>query len=245
MPFDITGRSCTVCGRPPTGTISVSLHGEITCVRHPVRALCVFCGRPDPEPQPPGWRTFAPGLRCTTCGADVVETQAEARRLLPGIRREMADIGITLPTRVLVRLVPCDQLDPGRQPIAGALLLGVTEHIPRGAGRRAEVVEIRIARGQPLLQFGRAVAHEMGHAWLTQHGAVRPDPAIEEGLCELFAHGWLKRRDGPTAEELRRRLRENPDPVYGVGFRTVRDAATRHGVSAVLTSLARTGSLPD
>lgn len=78
-------------------------------------------------------------------------------------------------------------------------------------------MEIRIARGQPPLQLGRAVANEIGHAWLTQHGTRRPEHDVEEGLCELFAHGWLKQQRTRIADELRRRLRENPDPVYGAG----------------------------
>jgi hypothetical protein len=62
--------------------------------------------------------------------------------------------------------------------------------------------------------------------------------------CELFAYAWLKRRRTPDAEALRSRLRTNPDPIYGGGFREVHDAVQRHGIAAVLSELLSTGQLP-
>jgi hypothetical protein len=244
MRIDLVGRRCALCGGQPVGRIEVSLRCEITCARHTILGRCVFCGLPYEDARPPGWDAFCSEmLRCPTCQRGAVDTQDHARQLLPAIRCDMASIQIILPTRVLVRLVEPAGLAPGRQPVTGGVLLGVTEHVLYASDRR-EVVEIRIARGQPPLQFGRAVAHEMGHAWLVQHGTGRLDPPLEEGLCELFAHAWLKRRTDPIATELRARLRDNPDPVYGAGFRTVAAATQRHGVAAVLTSLAGRSILP-
>lgn len=243
---DPRDRRCVLCAAPPAGLVEVSLHGEITCVGHVISGRCVFCHRPHEQAHPPGWCRFTgPRLRCPTCSTGAVEDQQQARSWLPVIRREMAAIGVWLPTRVLVRLVDPDRLDPATQPSAQGVLLGVTEHTSWG-NQRLEVVEIRIAGGQPPLQFGRAVAHEIGHAWLTQHGGPgrRPELDIEEGLCELFAHGWLKKQRTPLADELRRRMRENPDPLYGEGFRKVHASARRYGVAAVMGSLAHHGRLP-
>jgi hypothetical protein len=44
---------------------------------------------------------------------------------------------------------------------------------------------------------------------------------------------------------MRRQLRENPDPTYGGGLRTVLAAVHIHGIRAVLGSLAHKGELPD
>ena len=233
-----------MCSRQPIGMFEISLNGEVTCATHEVMGRCVFCGRPYVEPGPAGWRPFGEStLRCPGCLPGAVETQLDARRWLSVIRREMAGIGVDLRTRVRVRLVLPEDLDHGRQPSAGGVLLGVTEHVLYGDGS-SEVVEIQIARGQPPLQFGRAVAHEIGHAWLIQHGSRRPDPQIAEGLCELFAHGWLKQQHTELADELRRHLRQNPDPIYGEGFRKVRASVLRNGMSAVLNSLVQSGRLP-
>lgn len=244
MDIEVNTQRCTLCGRPPSGLMSVSLPGELTCAEHPTIGRCVFCAWPHADADPSGWRGFgASRLRCPTCLVDAVETQQAARTRLPAIRADMAAIGVRLPVRVLVRLVAPDELGHSAQTAAGQMVLGVTEHLSSG-GRPPEVVEIRIARGQPPLQFGWSVAHEIGHAWITQHSERRPELSVEEGFCELFAHAWLKRQQGRVSEELRRRLRENPDPIYGEGFRTVHAAARRHGVVAVMESLTRQGRLP-
>ena len=98
--------------------------------------------------------------------------------------------------------------------------------------------------GLPPVYFGQAVAHEIGHAWLAQYGQSPRDPAVEEGLSELFAYAWFKRDGSPYAERLRAQIRRNPDPVYGHGFRLVHAAVDRHGIERVLASLLTTGALP-
>ena len=249
MRFDAAGGGgsdpqCTICRAPPVGPAEVSLHGELTCVRHDIAGRCLFCGRAHGRVAGPGWRPFTDALlRCPTCVRDAVENQTQARRHLPRIRSDMAAIGVALATRVLVRLVPPSHIAADARLPPTGVVLGVTEQVTVGVSP-AQIVEIRIAAGQPMLHFGASVAHEIGHAWLVQQGAPPLARPVEEGLCQLFAHGWLKRRPEPLSEELRRQLRLNPDPVYGAGFRTVHAAARRHGVGTVLTALCRTGELP-
>jgi hypothetical protein len=235
-------RRCLQCGQVPRGLVTVSLHGEWTCASHPVAGTCVFCARPHPAPAPPGWRPFSEHtLRCPTCLAGAVETQVDARRWLPSVRHEMAGLGIELAERVRVRIVdPATVPAAGPDPAGRRLLLGLTD---LWIGPTVRVGGIRIVAGQPPTHFGRAVAHEIGHAWLAQRGSVRPEHAVEEGVCELFAHAWLKKQRTPLAEHLRENLRTNPDPVYGGGFRRVHEAVVGRGIAAVLDAVLRTGRL--
>ena len=100
------------------------------------------------------------------------------------------------------------------------VLLGLTDQWIV-IGGPTTVSAIRVVAGMPPTYFGRAVAHEIGHAWLAQYGRNPVAHEIEEGLCELYAYAWLKRERSPLADWLRSQLRANPDPVYGGGFRTV------------------------
>ncbi|WBB80604.1 protein DA1 [Micromonospora sp. WMMD882] len=222
----------------------MSLHGETTCVGHPVRVRCVFCGRPDADPRPAGWQPFDQTLlRCPTCLVDAVETPGHLRRWLPVARARLAETGVTLPTRVRVRLVgPAVARSRLPTPHDG-LLLGLTELVTDGHGR-TRATGIAVVAGLPPVIFGRTVAHEIGHAWLAQHGYAPVAPPVAEGICELFAYAWLRRWPAPVAERLRDQMRANPDPVYGDGFRAVHAAVTRHGLPAVLDAVARTGRLP-
>jgi Protein DA1 len=220
------------------------LHGEVVCTVHEVRARCVFCARPDPGPGPQDWRPFSRGhLRCPTCVVGAVETQEEARAQLPAVREHMAHIGVELTSRVPVRVIDPDEVDHLVGDGGDAVLLGLTDQWV-GGGVRVQVAGIRILRGLPPIHFGRAVAHEIGHAWIAQHGSEFPAPDVEEGVCELFAYAWLKRQADPAAVRLRESIRHNPDRTYGAGFRSVYAATRTTDVSTVLAAVLRTGRLP-
>jgi hypothetical protein len=142
-----------------------------------------------------------------------------------------------LAARVRVELHDIDQTGTG-------LRLGVTRSRERLDGRPGDVLGIEIARGLPDINFGLTLAHEVGHAWLVQNNATNLEPSLAEGVCELFAAAWLKRRGTPVALTLRDFLATNPDPVYGGGYRMVRAAVVKHGMTDVLTYLRDHGSLP-
>ncbi|WP_327006629.1 protein DA1 [Dactylosporangium sp. NBC_01737] len=234
---------CTVCGRRPVTAYRLSLRGEVTCAEHPVRAECMFCARTHDDPAPPGWRPFTAGMmRCPRCLVDAVETQREARLHLPSVRRQMTEIGLELPERVRVRIVSPQEAEAVAGPLATGVLLGLTEQLI-GGEEGTRVTGISIVAGMPPTYFGRAVAHEIGHAWLALRGRAPVDDVVEEGVCELFAYAWLRRRGTPMALQLRSRLGANPDPVYGGGFRMVHQAVQRHGIATVLDRLLTTGGL--
>jgi len=234
--------SCVACGGTATGTYWISLWGEATCSAHVVAADCVLCGRPQADPPGSGWARFTRDtLRCPTCVRHGIETQAAARGHIPGVRAEMAAMGVELLHRVRVAVVAPDALRSGRP--ADAVLFGMTHHEVSAAGE-AGVLGIQVAAGLPTAHFGATLAHEIGHAWLIERGAVGLDPIVAEGLCELFAGAWLKKQRTVVADALREAMAANPDPVYGGGYRLVRAAVVRHGIRAVLYHLVTRRALP-
>ncbi|WP_221483792.1 protein DA1 [Saccharothrix ecbatanensis] len=214
------------------------MHGEVTCARHHAREGCVLCGRPRDGGES-GWSSFtATTARCPTCSHQAVDSQEEARRHIPAVRREMAALGIQLDQRVRVTLVEPDVINLG----SPGLCLGRT--LQRIEESVTDVLGIEIARGLTATHFGATVAHEIGHAWLAQRGARGLAKPLEEGLCELFSGAWLKRRGTEFARTMRRVALENPDPVYGAGYRMVRDAVVSHGIAVVLDSVCTRSRLP-
>jgi hypothetical protein len=225
--------TCTVCRGTPTG--------GATCTGHPALDRCVLCGRPRPERGAAGWLPFTgTSVRCPTCATGSVDTQEQARRHIRLVRSQLDGLGIRLDQRVRITLADPDELNEVDH---GSARLGRTARRTWHGGR-SEVLGIDVARGLTVWHFGAVTAHEIGHAWLTQHGATGLRPMLEEGTCELFSAAWLKKQPSPLAAALRRAIADNPDPVYGNGYRAVRSAVVRHGVAAVLTSLSRHRRLP-
>lgn len=175
-------------------------------------------------------------MRCRRCSATAVDVAASARPLIADVRALMHAYGVGLPNRVRVDLTSPDEM---RQR-ADVPLHGLT--LVRG-GPAPEVIELRVVDGLPGTVFGAVLAHEMGHAWLAGCPPVHRSSAEEEGICELLASWWLEHRGGPLARHALWRMRENPDPVYGGGFRAASSRADGRAPAAVVRRVRRVGRL--
>jgi hypothetical protein len=218
----------------------VCLHGDAVCDAHRVLDLCVLCGLPRTSDSS-GWTRFSSsGYRCPACGESAVESKADARQRARDVCADLSRIGIGLRQPVRVELVEPDAL---RTAPSGPGFIAGRTHRRRSSFNSVEVTGVTIARGLPKLRFGTALAHEIGHCWVTEQGINRLDRIVEEGLCQVFAGAWLKKQDDPLAGLVRAEL-DSPDEVYGGGYRLVRAAIQAQGIDAVLSGLRDQGRLP-
>jgi Protein DA1 len=219
--------SCPVCHAAMTRRRGVALTGEQFCDRHLGQTPCALCGMP----------SGAPGLAiplCPRCAATSIRTQTDVKRELPAVKRQLAALGIQTVSPVLVRLVSAEALHG----IAGHNALGTT------VSRGTSVIDLAVLKDLPLLKFGTTVAHEVMHCYMTQNGFGQVPPRVEEGLCQLLAYAWVIRQDGMLAAAERRRIAENPDPIYGDGFRQAYEAVKRVGVRSTLATVKQHRRLP-
>lgn len=232
---------CTVCGVRVNGAALLALRGGLSCASHRESVTCAFCEH-RVRVRPATWCDLGSGvLRCELCAHDAVDLQRQVAPVLGRVRQSLARRGLALRQPAKVRLVPPHELlefGRGQGHALGATTIRYRQDEP---GR---VADIRIVAGLPVELFYGVAAHEFGHAWLAQrrHGRLRPE--IAEGLSEALAYGVLRDLETPLAAQIRERMKINPDPVYGAGFRLVRDAILRFGLSGVLDSLVRAGELP-
>ena len=219
--------SCPVCHRAMTARRGVALTGEQFCDRHLGLASCALCGMP----------ADASGLAislCRRCAATSVRTQGDVKRELPSIKHQLASLGIRTVSPVRVQLASPERL----RVIAGNHALGVT------VSQREEVIDLLVLQDLPLLKFGTTVAHEAMHSYMTQNGFGQVPSGIAEGLCQLLAYAWVIRQDGILAIAERRLIEENPDPIYGDGFRQAFQAVRRVGVRRTLATVKQQHRLP-
>lgn len=205
----------------------VALTGEQFCEHHLGMAGCSLCGMP----------ADASGLAlslCRRCAATSVRTQADVKRMLPRIKRQLVALGIRTVSPVQVKLIP-----PGKlHGIAGDHALGVT------VSQGEKVIDLLILQDLPLLKFGTTVTHETMHSFMTQNGFGRIPAHIAEGLCQLLAYAWVIRQDGMLATAERKQIEDNPDPVYGDGFRQAYEAVRRAGVKRTLATVKEQHRFP-
>ncbi|MEU8007712.1 protein DA1 [Catellatospora sp. NPDC049111] len=221
------GRRCDLCGDLLLFGALTTTAGGVFCPAHQDLPQCHSCGAP----------FDGRGRLCAGCATSTVDTQDQLRALIPKVRAGLRAMGIVLPQPVHVQLV-----DGARMQAESAGEPGRVSGLTRMRGH--QVTDILVVAGLPEVGFGATVAHEVMHAWLKQNRFPQCDPRVEEGLCQIVAHRWLRDHPGRPAEALRTGIERDPDPVYGAGFRMVKEAVRGHGMNAVLTAVRATGRLP-
>jgi protein DA1 len=221
-------RQCRLCHGPLGATWWETAMGERICGAHTGRPSCRSCTAP---------AAATPAGLCPRCTSTAVSTQEKVRSVLPRVRTGLHGLGLRLITPVRVRLATADELAALSGDATGRIA-GCTVSID------TRVVDLAVLAGMPAPEFGAVVAHECMHAWMAQRG-FGPVPApIVEGLCQLVSDKWLQRIPDPRGRLLRAAIADDPDPVYGDGFRRVEASVGRHGLRAVLRAVRVQGALP-
>ena len=86
---------------------------------------------------------------------------------------------------------------------------------------------IYILSSLPEAEYRHAVVHELTHDWLGEYYPRINDRKIQEGVCEYMAYLFLEdeRKKDAGVKLALARMENNPDPVYGDGFRFIRRIA--------------------
>lgn len=99
--------------------------------------------------------------------------------------------------------------------------------------------EITLLHGLPDLQFRGVLAHELLHVWLNEAG-LQPPMDLMEGFCNLGSHAvYIKAppKDREFATVLLEQMEQDPDPVYGDGYRTMKAILQRQGWQGVFRKI--------
>jgi hypothetical protein len=223
----VPGRRCDLCGALLAFAAIMTPMGGVFCTSHQDLPNCQLCSAP----------FRGAGRFCGSCAATSINNQEQVRAVLPKAREVLHAMGVVLNPPVHVQLV-----DDARMRMLSANESGRVAGTTMVHGQ--QVTEIHIVSGLPEVDFGATVAHEVMHAWMAQNGFAPMDARIEEGLCEVVAYRWLRDQIDPRGQLLRERMDTSPDPVYGDGFRMVKQSVKRHRMNPVLAAVKVTGRLP-
>ncbi|HIS34547.1 MAG TPA: hypothetical protein IAA79_06440 [Candidatus Avirikenella pullistercoris] len=83
------------------------------------------------------------------------------------------------------------------------------------------------------IEFAGTLAHEIMHVWQNEN-QIKLAPPQSEGLCNLGAWLAFTTISSVKAPYFMKLLQENPDPVYGDGFRYVHSLFEKYGWEELL-----------
>lgn len=240
---------CTVCGNPIKGTYYTDHWGNSYCKAHEnTTPRCFSCGRLIAQRLTGGGVRFRDGrTMCNLCRKTGIDTPEQGRPVLDQVRRTLATFGLDLGTvSIPLRLGSQSELGNSTRtatvPVAGKCR--TTSWSQQGQVIRREVEEILVLHGLPCEHFAATVAHELGHAWVALNVLSGLPQTVEEGLCELAEHLWLRRQGTPEAARRIQLMEQNEDPVYGAGFRAAQRALNGRTPQELFGFVRTNGRLP-
>lgn len=196
-----------------------------TCVEQAKR--CDSCSRPIPEED--SWALGDGRFLCKECNEKGVFDIQTANGYFFEMRNFLlSEFGVVIDIPVKFRFVTTIVLEsiPGNRSPPGTILRGLF-----GRRKDEEFFTIYILKGLTKNEFQAVTAHEYTHAWQTINCPQNQSLLMKEGFaCWIQYQVYKKIGDKRGAEDIEKR----DDPVYGEGFKKVRQLAKEKGYVGLL-----------
>lgn len=236
---------CAVCGAPPVGMIHIDAWGNRTCAKHAHELKrCNACQRMICQRLTGGGLKHPDGRYvCNLCRQTAIDSKEQAKPYVEACAAWLYDRGFRFENLALkIELVEAHVLNPGYTG-ANGLIQGQIMKVWQSFGQRF-VKGVKVLNGLPSQLMQGVFIHELGHAWLFLEGIDSLPLEVEEGFCEVLAYLFHRETDTEESRVYMQMIEKNPSPVYGEGFRKMRDAIRKHKFEVVLHHLQIHKSLP-
>lgn len=103
---------------------------------------------------------------------------------------------------------------------------------------------VTIAYGMPRAWVISTLAHELTHVWHNQNGRLDLESAFCEGSCNYASYLVLQEYEGPLVDYLILSMEQEADPIYGDGYRMVKNWVDRASVYEWVALMLTADTLP-
>ncbi len=221
---------CAVCLEPLSGTYTIDAYGNKYHSSHNREMnKCSCCDRIISKNTTGGGNALADGRYiCNICGATSVYSQREIERTFNLTVQRLISMGLNLElNRIKIKGVDvngmmryADNYSPGMQGYCSSET--EKEYVNDKLKRTTTSHTIYVLNGLPSILLESVIAHELMHAWLYDTTPNRHSSNITEGSCNYISYLYLLENKVSQSGDFIRKLENNPDPVYGGGFRDIK-----------------------
>jgi len=102
---------------------------------------------------------------------------------------------------------------------------------------------IFILYGMPHIECSSVLAHEYAHIWLNER-FIEDIPAVVEGFCNLVSEAILFKEKGKLASIIRENMKQSDNPVYGAGYRRMKQRLSVLGWPTLLAEMKQKSKPP-
>jgi hypothetical protein len=203
---------------------------------------CWYCGRfVSAELTSGGILGTNDNVICSLCLDETVDELSQARILLNQVRKKMIGFGIDVMNQqvelILSRWPDLKQLTR----IASKNHTGFTESevVYYNDEKLEETFKIYILHNMPTYHFIATAAHELMHVWQRLNGSSRNQLITIEGSCNYASYLILSTYEDKRAKYILESLKQDDNPIYGDGFRLIKEYVGKNDLDSWLKSLHR------
>lgn len=244
---------CVICNHEIKGKYYLDFWKNAVCVEHFERKEAVFCSSCSSIMAKDRKNFLADGRwMCSTCLAQVVSQPDQVLKIKKLVLNRLVDEGVSFKDKKLettpIEIVGVNRLAQLRCQPPSITQKGLT--LTRSVfsvggtlfGNSPKMSHhIYILDNLIKIEFAGTLAHELMHVWQNEN-QIKLSVPICEGLCNLGSWLAYNRIISSKTPYFLKVLQDNPDPVYGEGFRHVYAQYQKVGWEGVL-QLALSGNL--
>ena len=226
---DSEAPKCEVCDKPLAGKYKTDLYGIKFHAYHENELhRCDNCNRIISQNTTKGGVTYSDGRNmCNICRKKTVTTEAEYTRSLKNLISALKNYGLNISLdNVEVNAVDRDVLKKVSDSKYSNSARGYCKTIveERRLGSKTEITRshtIYVLDRVPRKYIEATLAHELMHVWINENVEHKLSSQLEEGSSNFISYTYLKSDYSEDAQNLIKQMKEDPDPIYGDGFRKV------------------------
>ena len=234
---------CRVCDKTLVGTFSVDYYGNKYHSHHVNEfPRCTSCSRLITKSITNGGRNYPDGRSiCNICFPDAVFDQGRISGLLEKVRTKLSAMGISISSsHISIKGVSVTEL---KKVAGGSFSEDVkgfckSSIITTNNARAKYSHNIFVLNGLPAINLESIIAHELMHVWISQNTKRELSKSVAEGSCNYISYLYITAQNSTQLTKLLiYEIENDPGPVYGGGFRTIKSRFLGKTVNEFLSSL--------
>ena len=226
---------CIICGEDIIGRYTIDSLNQAAHESHKI-AFCFSCGRIIVKNS----IILSDGRQlCEFCQPSIVQTTKQIEWVDKKVREILAKVGIdNIPKNVPIEIVDSYQLmkiQGNKEIDVNQRGLAICNKIT-GNGLTKTEHKVCILDHLPKIAFAGILAHELLHVWQNSKGITPPND-ICEGFCDLGSYAVYSVINNPSALHFIEQLDKSDNPVYGDGYRKVKQYLDQNGWQALIAKI--------
>ncbi len=218
---------CSICSEPINGEYLIDDFGLKYHKYHEAESIrCDNCNMLIYEKTTRGGVKYSDGRNiCTICKNKKLNSISEYERSFKQVISRLNNYGLRFNrSTIKLKIVDLNELQKVSQNGHSKNIRGFTyTYVETSGSKKTFRHTVYILNGIPPKYAEATIAHELMHIWISVNIGHKLSPQLEEGSCNYISYTYLKSDYSSDAKNIIKQLQNNPDKIYGDGYRKVYD----------------------